>query len=101
MDLEVTLGSFTVFLSPRQVHILMELRRGLASPDMEDVSNVPPRPCTEKPMANSDFNRVERELLHQIHPSHGLRTMVNKKRDIFHSSSYTKYSEQFLLNIIK
>ncbi|KZC06215.1 Autophagy-related protein 2 like protein B [Dufourea novaeangliae] len=72
--LEVTLGSFTSFLSPRQMHVLLELGHGLASPDLEDVSNVAPRNCTEKPMAVSDFNRVERELIHQIHPTQGLRT---------------------------
>lgn len=78
VELSVTLGSLTLFSSPRQVHVLLELIHGLASPDIEDVSNVAPRPtCTEKPMANSDFNRVERELLNQINPSQGLRTMVN------------------------
>ncbi|XP_008558251.1 autophagy-related protein 2 homolog B [Microplitis demolitor] len=74
VELEVTLGSFISFLSPRQVHVLMELGHGLASPDLEDISNVAPRTCTEKPMAGSDFSRVERELMHQLHPVHGLRT---------------------------
>nr|XP_050867799.1 autophagy-related protein 2 homolog A isoform X1 [Vespula vulgaris] len=74
VELEVTLGSFTSFLSPRQVHVLFELAHGLASPDLEDVSNVAPRTCTEKPMAGSDFNRVERELIHQIHPIQGIRS---------------------------
>ncbi|XP_078034719.1 autophagy-related 2 isoform X1 [Augochlora pura] len=74
VELEVTLGSFTSFLSPRQVHVLLELEHGLASPDLEDISNVVPRTCTEKPMAGSDFNRVERELIHQIRPTQGLRT---------------------------
>jgi hypothetical protein len=74
----MTLGSLTIFLSPRQFHVLMELTHGLASPDMEDVSNVAPRTnCTEKPMANSDFKRVERELLSQVNPTQGFRTMVN------------------------
>ena len=60
------------------MHVLLELTHGLASPDMEDVSNVAPRPtCNEKPMANSDFNRVERVLLSQINPTQGLRTTVN------------------------
>ncbi|XP_012275672.1 autophagy-related protein 2 homolog B isoform X2 [Orussus abietinus] len=75
VELEVTLGSLTSFLSPRQVHVLMELGHGLASPDLEDMSNVPRRPYAEKPMAGSDFNRVERELLQQINPTQGLRTM--------------------------
>ena len=80
VELEMILGSFTSFLSPRQVHVLLELAHGLASPDLEDVSNVPSKNCPEKPMANSDFNRVERELLQKIQPLQGLRTMV---RDIF------------------
>lgn len=74
------MGSFTSFLSPRQVHVLFELAHGLASPDLEDVSNVAPRTCTEKPMAGSDFNRVERELIHQIHPMQGIRSTVKKKK---------------------
>lgn len=75
VELEMILGSFTTFLSPRQMHVLIELAHGLASPDLEDVSNVPSRNCTEKPMINSDFNRVERELLQKIQPLQGLRTM--------------------------
>ncbi|KOC64737.1 Autophagy-related protein 2 like protein B [Habropoda laboriosa] len=74
VELEVTLGSFTSFLSPRQVHVLLELGHGLASPDLEDVSNVAPKTYTEKPMAGSDFNRVERELVDQIHSTQGLRS---------------------------
>ncbi|XP_015584958.1 autophagy-related protein 2 homolog B [Cephus cinctus] len=87
VDLEITLGSFTSFLSPRQLHVLLELGHGLASPDMEDTSNVAPRTCTEKPMADSDFNRVERELLHQIHPTQGLRTM-----DLRHTQGWSTAS---------
>lgn len=87
VELEITLGSFTSFLSPRQVHVLLELGHGLASPDSEDVSNVAPRTCTEKPMAGSDFNRVERELIHQIHPSQGLRSM-----DLRHTQGWSTAS---------
>ncbi|XP_076666317.1 autophagy-related 2 isoform X1 [Andrena cerasifolii] len=87
VELEVTLGSFTSFLSPRQMHVLLELRHGLASPDLEDVSNVAPRTCTEKPMASSDFNRVERELIHQIHPAQVLRTM-----DLRHTQGWSTAS---------
>lgn len=36
VDFQLTLGSMTVFLSPRQFHILMELAEGLASPHLED-----------------------------------------------------------------
>lgn len=36
VSIETNFGAFTVFLSPRQVHILLELANGLASPDLED-----------------------------------------------------------------
>lgn len=75
--MEITLGSFISFLSPRQVHVLIELGHGLASPDLEDMSNVAPRTCMEKPMAGSDFNRVERELMHQLHPFQSLKSTVS------------------------
>ncbi|XP_063976895.1 autophagy-related protein 2 homolog B [Diachasmimorpha longicaudata] len=74
VELEVTLGSFISFLSPRQLHVLLELCHGLASPDLEDMSNVAPRPCVEKPMAGADFSRVERELMHQLNPPAGTRS---------------------------
>ncbi|EFN86545.1 Autophagy-related protein 2-like protein A [Harpegnathos saltator] len=74
VELEITLGSLTLFLSPRQLHVLLELAHGLASPDLEDVSNVVPRTYMEKPMAGSDFSRIERELIHQTYPAPDLRT---------------------------
>ena len=76
VELELAIGTFMSILSPRQMHVLIELVQGLASPDLEDVSNVAPRNCTEKPMANSDFNRVERELLQKFQPTQGIRSMV-------------------------
>lgn len=76
--MEITLGALTLFLSPRQLHVLLELAHGLASPDLEDVSNVVPRRYAEKPMASSDFNRIERELIHQTHPIQDLKTTVRK-----------------------
>ncbi|XP_011303463.1 autophagy-related protein 2 homolog B [Fopius arisanus] len=73
VELEVTLGSFISFLSPRQLHVLLELCHGLASPDLEDMSNVAPRPCVEQPMAGADFSRVERELIRQLKPIPGVK----------------------------
>lgn len=81
--MEITLGALTLFLSPRQLHVLLELAHGLASPDLEDVSNVVPRRYAEKPMASSDFNRIERELIHQTHPMQDLKTTVWKFIDAF------------------
>ncbi|KRT81121.1 hypothetical protein AMK59_6232 [Oryctes borbonicus] len=69
VSIETNFGSFSVFLSPRQVHILLELINGLASPDIEDTSNVPARQkCTEKPMTGLDYQRIEQELQQQIQP---------------------------------
>ncbi|KAI4468685.1 autophagy-related 2 isoform a [Holotrichia oblita] len=74
VSIETNFGSFSVFLSPRQVHILLELIDGLASPDTEDTSNVPPRQkCTEKPMTGLDYQRIEQELQHQIQPLSGFQ----------------------------
>ncbi|XP_011503827.1 PREDICTED: autophagy-related protein 2 homolog A [Ceratosolen solmsi marchali] len=88
VEFMATLGSFTIFLSPRQLHLLMELMHGLASPDIEDISNVTPRTtCTEKPMANSDFKRVERELLSQVNTIPGFRTM-----DLRHAQGWSTTS---------
>lgn len=78
MELEITLGFLALFLSPRQLHVLIELGQGLACPDMEDVSNVAPKRCSEKPMGSCDFNRIEKELLNQINPINGLRPSVQK-----------------------
>ncbi|XP_020295971.1 autophagy-related protein 2 homolog B isoform X2 [Pseudomyrmex gracilis] len=74
VELEITLGSLTLFLSPRQLHVLLELAHGLASPDLEDVSNIVPKRYSEKPMGGSDFNHIERELIHQTHPMQDLKT---------------------------
>lgn len=76
VELEITLGSLTLLLSPRQLHVLLELAHGLASPGREDVSNVTPRTFMEKPMAGSDFSRIEHELIHQTYPTPDLRTTV-------------------------
>lgn len=76
VEVEITLGSLTLFLSPRQLHVLLELAHGLASPDLEDVSNVVPRTYTGKPIAGSDFSRIEHELIQHTYPAPDLRTTV-------------------------
>jgi len=64
-----------LYLSPRQLHVLLELAHGLASPNLEDSSNITKR-YTEKPMTGSDFIRIERELIHQTNPMQDLKTTV-------------------------
>nr|XP_022914053.1 autophagy-related protein 2 homolog B isoform X1 [Onthophagus taurus] len=69
VSIEAMFGTFTVFMSPRQLFVLVELVNGLTSPDLEDTSNLPPKhKCTEKPMTSADFERIEQELQNQIHP---------------------------------
>lgn len=91
-----------MFLSPRQLHVLLELAHGLASPDLEDVSNVVPRRYAEKPMASSDFNRIERELIHQTHPIQDLKTTVRKFIDAliyFYICTIEKYHVLFIIGL--
>ncbi|CAG9820878.1 unnamed protein product [Phaedon cochleariae] len=69
VSIDVNFGSFIVFLSPRQFHLLIEVANGLASPDIEDTSNVAPRTkCASKPMSGLDFQRVEQELQNHLQP---------------------------------
>ncbi|KAK4884514.1 hypothetical protein RN001_000785 [Aquatica leii] len=70
VSLSMELGSLILFLSPRQVHVLLELANGLSSPDTEDTSNVSRQKCVEKPMSGLDYQRIEQELQQNIHPSY-------------------------------
>uniref|UniRef100_T1JN27 Autophagy-related protein 2 n=1 Tax=Strigamia maritima TaxID=126957 RepID=T1JN27_STRMM len=84
---ELSLNLCTLFLTPRQVHILLNLASGLLSPGrqshyskftdkhsmswlgMEDNSNVAPtKQSRNKPMEPVDFIRVEEELQKQMKP---------------------------------
>ncbi|CAH0551837.1 unnamed protein product [Brassicogethes aeneus] len=67
VSIEMNLGPLLLFLSPRQVHVLIELANGMSSPDLEDTSNVAPKTkCVQKPMTGSDFQRIEQELQQTI-----------------------------------
>lgn len=69
VSIELNTGSLILFLSPRQVHVLLELANGLASPDMEDTSNLATKQkCVEKPMTALDYQRVEQDLQQQLLP---------------------------------
>ncbi|KAG8323601.1 Autophagy protein [Homalodisca vitripennis] len=75
VDIELNLGSLSVFLSPRQLHLLLELCHGIAAPDTQDTSNV--ARCLQKPMGPKEFERVEQQLLNELHPvtTRGLHTV--------------------------
>ncbi|XP_069689778.1 autophagy-related protein 2 homolog B isoform X2 [Periplaneta americana] len=97
VDLEVILGSLTTFLSARQLHVLVELLHGLATPDLEDTSNVAPRSrCVEKPMDSSDFHRVEQELQQQLHPLSVVRTKGLQYSQGWSTASLDDSDEEFL-----
>ncbi|XP_056630005.1 autophagy-related protein 2 homolog A [Diorhabda sublineata] len=67
VSIDVLFGSFIIFLSPRQFHVLIEVIDGLSKPDTVDTSNVVPRrKCEAKPMTSWDYKRVEQELQHQL-----------------------------------
>uniref|UniRef100_A0A1B6D799 Autophagy-related protein 2 n=1 Tax=Clastoptera arizonana TaxID=38151 RepID=A0A1B6D799_9HEMI len=68
IDLEMNFGTLNVFLSPRQLQLIIELMEGLAVPDMQDSSNVVR--YSQKPMEASDFDKVEQQLLQHVHPTY-------------------------------
>ncbi|XP_038206483.1 autophagy-related protein 2 homolog A [Zerene cesonia] len=67
VEVKVLLGSFLVFMTPRQLHTIIELCDALNQPDLEDTSNIPIRPSGVnvqcKPMTHADFQLIEAQLL--------------------------------------
>ncbi|XP_075983297.1 autophagy-related 2 isoform X2 [Anticarsia gemmatalis] len=70
VEVKMLFGSFIVFISPRQLHTLLELVDALNQPHLEDTSNIPIRPTGMnmhcKPMRPSDFQLIEAQLLGNI-----------------------------------
>ncbi|ELU17929.1 hypothetical protein CAPTEDRAFT_154368 [Capitella teleta] len=64
LELSAQVGLINVHLSPRQVHLLLEIAKGLTTPGLCDTSNM--RPRGSKPMAAEDYQRVEQELQNQL-----------------------------------
>ncbi|XP_063242394.1 autophagy-related protein 2 homolog A [Bacillus rossius redtenbacheri] len=97
VDLELTLGAFTAFLSPRQLHAVLEMARGLAQPDTQDTSNVPGRARGgEKPMRAADFQRVEQELQNQLTVPLGAQGVGLQLAKGWSSASLEDSDEEFL-----
>nr|QSV39518.1 autophagy associated protein [Locusta migratoria] len=97
VDLELTLGSLSLFISPRQFHVLLELLHGLSTPDLEDTSNVAPRSrCVEKPMDPADFHRVEQELQQQLHPQSSIGDKGLQHTQGWSTASLDDSDEEFL-----
>ncbi|XP_028161137.1 autophagy-related protein 2 homolog A-like isoform X2 [Ostrinia furnacalis] len=67
VEVKMLFGSCIVFISPRQLHTLIELIDALNQPQLEDTSNIPLRPSNInvqcKPMRQADFQLIEAQLL--------------------------------------
>lgn len=66
VSIETDMGALLLFLSPRQLHLLIELVKGLLSPDSEDHSNVLTTKYAGKPMSSVDYERIEKDLQQQL-----------------------------------
>lgn len=66
LELDCILGRVNIHLSPRQVHLLLEIANGLAAPGSCDDSNTRKKGTTNKPMSEMDYERVEHELQRQL-----------------------------------
>ncbi|XP_050712970.1 autophagy-related protein 2 homolog A-like [Eriocheir sinensis] len=68
VDLRMNFGSIIMFLSPRQIHLLLQLSEGIASP--EKFEREPAFSHTvggkQKPMDPNDFRKVEDELRKEL-----------------------------------
>lgn len=73
LSLEINFGPLNVICSPRQLYLVIEILRGISKPLIEKEQNTP----IQKPMSESDFNRIELDLLNHVEPRHdvGLRGM--------------------------
>ncbi|KAI0241927.1 hypothetical protein LSAT2_015473 [Lamellibrachia satsuma] len=72
LELDGHFGAINVHLSPRQVHLLIEIFKGLSTPGVSDDGSVPPgNRAGSKPMQSDDFRRVEQELAKQLHHGKG------------------------------
>ncbi|XP_022818068.1 autophagy-related protein 2 homolog A isoform X1 [Spodoptera litura] len=66
VEVNMSFGSLIVFITPRQLHTLIELADALNQPDLEDRTNIPLRPSGTaqcKPMKPADFQLIEAQLL--------------------------------------
>ncbi|XP_064073916.1 autophagy-related protein 2 homolog A [Vanessa tameamea] len=73
VEVRILLGSFLLFITPRQLHTLIELVDALNQPHLEDTSNIPIRPSVNmqcKQMKQTDFQVIEAQLLGNLEKQH-------------------------------
>ncbi|KAL4717909.1 hypothetical protein ACJJTC_001327, partial [Scirpophaga incertulas] len=70
VEMKMLFGSLIVFISPRQLHTVIELVDAVNEPQLEDTSNIPIRPNTMnvqcKPMKQADYQFIEAQLLSNL-----------------------------------
>lgn len=97
VDLEFTLGSFTFFLSPRQLYLLVEIVQSLVSPHNQDTSNViSVKAVTQKVMSSHDFKKVEQDLQETLNfPAYHYPVVKGNHGKGWSSASFDEGDEEF------
>lgn len=63
LSLGIQFGPLNVICSPRQLYLVIEILRGISKPLLIDPVQSAP---VQKPMSESDFNRIELDLFNQV-----------------------------------
>jgi len=73
LSLGINFGPLNIIFSPRQLYLVIEILRGISMPLTEQNQSAP----IQKPMSESDFNRIELDLFNHVEPRSdlGLREM--------------------------
>ncbi|CAH1390573.1 unnamed protein product [Nezara viridula] len=61
-DLDFSFGSLSLFLSPRQLHLLIEIVHSLSIPHIQDTSNVKYKKSGDKMLTSEDYKKIEQDL---------------------------------------
>lgn len=62
LSLEINFGPLNVICSPRQLYLVIEILSGISKPLIEQKISAP----VQKPMNESDFNRIELDLFNHV-----------------------------------
>lgn len=65
LSLGIHFGPLNVICSPRQLYLVIEILRGISKPLLIEPTQSAP---VQKPMTESDFNRIELDLFNQVDP---------------------------------
>lgn len=61
-ELDFSFGSLSLFISPRQLHLLTEIIHSLSTPHIQDTSNVKYKKSGDKMMTSADYRKIEQDL---------------------------------------